>query len=127
MKFSIFVIVLVFCKVKSFSRSLKCGTMETAFINISETLATHNHVVAIVVDSVFNNKTDFAPFASFAGIPHIVAKFDNTSENFLLNSSAIVLLNTIASLETFNSRTILPVTSLNVAAADRLLSRCNFR
>lgn len=109
---------MVLCKVESISIDLK--SMQTAFINISEALKQQNHV-EIVVDSVFGKKTDFAPFASFAGIPHIVAKFDSKMREFQINSSAIVSLNSIESLESFNSRTSLHVT---LSMSQQLIIHC---
>lgn len=112
MKFhSIFVIFLVLCKVTSFSRGLKYKALQTAFINISESLAQRNYLVAIiVVDSDSGNKSDSLSFVSTIGIPHIITKFDIKKKSFRINSSAIVSLNTIASLETFHDCIILPAT-----------------
>lgn len=43
-----------------------------------------------------------------ADIPHVVLKFEYQPKEFRLNSSAIVSLDSVESLETFNNRIILP-------------------
>lgn len=97
MKFSpVFVIFFIFRGVESFPRDLKDKAMRAAFRDISEALAKRNHLVSVVVDSASENKAASDPLASTADIPHIITKFDITSGNFSLNSSAIIFLDSVA-------------------------------
>lgn len=82
MKFLIFLVILfVFCK-------------------------TRNNVISVVLGTEFN---DYFLLYSFVNIPHIAARFNYESKKFQINSSAIVTLDSIKSLELFNKRTVLPL------------------
>lgn len=75
--FTIFVTLVAFCKVESFSRDTKNNALQKAFVGIVQALSKKNHLVSIVVDSVSSCKTKPAVFKSIADFPHVVAKFDN--------------------------------------------------
>lgn len=111
MKFkSILVIFVVFCIVTSLTKGFRFKSLQTAFVNITKVLAKQNHVVTIAVDNYFGNESDSVPFASTAGIPHIVTKIGLELGNFTINSSAIVSLESIQLLNEFHNHSILPVT-----------------
>lgn len=109
MKFlSVAAIFVAFFQVKISLVHSKETTLQTAFANIVEALAQRNHVMAIVANGFF--KWYSSILATSSGYPHVVAKFDGLGD-FILNSSAIVFLNSTVALEAFNNRTFLPKTS----------------
>lgn len=103
--FLIFTTIVAFCKVESFSRDFNKNALQKTFGNISQALAQRNHLTSVVTESAFSGAATVT-----AGILHVVARFKNNSERFPLNSSAIVFLDSVASLEAFNTRTTLPTT-----------------
>lgn len=105
-------VFMFFCKSKAFSQIYELNVLEKAFFNISRALVGQDHLVTIVVGSALSDKMVHATFASTAGIPHAVVRLKNGSRMFHLNSSAIILLDTIQSLESFYNRAILPGTFL---------------
>lgn len=94
------VIFVTFFEVETFSRD----ALRKAFVEILAALAQRNQLVAIPN----GDKMDSLPFASFAGIPHVVMRFKNGSESCELHSSVIVSLDSVASLNGFIKRSILP-------------------
>lgn len=77
-------------------------------MNIAESLASRNHLVTIVEDAASSDAPEFAIFEATQSIPHVVTKFDIKSEKPMLNSSAIVSLDSVKVLEKFNLRITLP-------------------
>lgn len=110
MKFySVFVTFVFFFVMESLSRELDKNLLQKVFVNISKMLSPRNQLVSIV----FNNasvKAAPAVFAVTVGVPHIVKKFYNKVGSFDLHTSAIVLLDSIESLNKFNQHTVLPST-----------------
>lgn len=95
------------CVIKICSRSFKRHAVREAFIDISKTLAQRNHQVTVVVD---NSQNGLALIAPVAEIPQIVERLQSLWRSLFLESSAIVSLRSVASLEVFNSQTDLPLT-----------------
>lgn len=108
--FFVFVTLLAFCKVKTISQDGKNNALRQCFENISKVLEQENRLVTVVVSAAFGHEERSGSFAFTAAIPHIVATFESDSKYFQLDSSAIVLLDSIASLIAFNGRLILPPT-----------------
>lgn len=100
---------IAFCELETLSQDSRKRSLQEAFVDISKEIAKKNHLVSVVADSASQNKVNSVPFASTAHIPHVVARFKH-DQKFKLNSSAIVFLDSVASLEVFNNRTILPAT-----------------
>lgn len=96
-------IFVTFFEVETFSRD----ALRKAFVDILAALAQRNQLVAIP-NGVPSDKMDSLPFACFAGIPHVVMRFKNGSESCELHSSVIVSLDSVASLNGFIKRSILP-------------------
>lgn len=111
--FSVFVIISSFCLVKTIARELKHNALKMAFKNIAESLANQNHWLTAVVDSDLSKEVYSDIIASIVAVPHVVARFNSKLEKFLLNSSAVVSLESVESLEDFNQHTILPSTFSN--------------
>lgn len=99
-----------FGKNKALSKSFKSESLQKAFANITTVLQKQNYVLSIAFDSSQYNQNDLTSLISFADIPHVVAHFDSQSEQLDLNSSAVVLLDSIASVKRFNNRAFMPVT-----------------
>lgn len=111
MKFQLgFVIFVTFCGVAGLTRDLKNNLLQKALKNLVKALSKENHLVSFVVDRLSNDKKEIASFGSIASVPHIVSSFDWKSNNFQLNSSAIVLLKSAKYLRLFNMFTNLPST-----------------
>lgn len=94
-----FVIFLAFCKAS------KIDLLQKAFVGISKALAKRNHLLSVVTDGFTNDKVNSATFAVLNEIPHVIIKFENRREKIQLNSSAIVLLDSVATFETFRNHT----------------------
>lgn len=110
MKLLIFTIFSMFFKVNSFPRSFQKSSLAKAFSSVSEFLVDRNHLVSLVTfGDVKIGEAEATVYAATAGIPHIVTRW-NKMEKFLLNSSAIVLLNSVGWLKVFNSHTDVPMT-----------------
>lgn len=110
MKFFVVVVIFIaFCKIDSVLLVPKLS-LQKAFVNISKTLARRNHLVSIVSVGGPEDQGDLTSLVPFADKPHVVAKFDSESKKFQLNSSALVLLDSVESLAKFNKRVILPST-----------------
>lgn len=90
--FLVLLIILSFIKV--YSRTIRIARFEKAFIDISEALGKQNHEVSIVADKNSRKLIDSIGSVAIAEVPHNVARFKNT-EWFLLNTSAIVLLDSV--------------------------------
>lgn len=111
MKFFVVIVTFIaFCKVNSGLRVPEVKSLQKAFVNILETLARRNHVVSLVSVGGPEDQGDSTSLISFADTPHVVARLDNESKRFRLNSSAIVLLDSVTSLATFNKHALLPST-----------------
>lgn len=108
--FANFASLVIFVFAKSFPRDFKYNALKKAYVNISLSLPKQNYLLSLVIGSNSSEKINSAIIASTTTTPHVVAKFDSKMEKFSLNSSAIVSLDSIESLEKFNQRTILPVT-----------------
>lgn len=107
----VFVMVVTFSTVKTFSQDFKCRMLKKAFENILESLVKRNYLMSVVFDSFASDETvDSTIIAFTAAIPHVVGRLDSNMEEFLLNSSAIVSLESVEALKDFNERLILPVT-----------------
>lgn len=104
------ILVVLAISSEAFSQAYKKSALVKALDSIAEALAQQNHFVTFVREV---NTTDLANPASITmllRIPYVVAGFDCTRNNFTLNSSAIVTLQSVKSLRSFNSHTILPKT-----------------
>lgn len=99
-------IVVLFCQVETLSKN---GALQKAFVKISKVLSQQDNFVSIVVGSDESDITDSSPFLAIASTPHVVARFENGYKMLRIKSSAIVTMDSIATLEIFNARTILPV------------------
>lgn len=113
MKFYLFLLlIVVFCKLEIFSLDVldNSDVLQMAFVNISKVLARQNNLLTVLVHAALKGNTSSGTFAYLPGIPHIVARFENESGKFNLNSNAIVFMDSVASLKTFNNRKLLPLT-----------------
>lgn len=107
MKF--YLVVAIFCKVvEILSQDTKRNSLQKAFVDIAEFLATRNYLVAVVEGPAFSKASQLISLAITAGIPQAVTKLENEKELFWLDSSAIVLMTSVNSLKKFNDRTFLP-------------------
>lgn len=93
-------IFLAASKVKAFSKN---KMLEKAFIGIVEALGQRNFLLTILEDDVEDIK-DTASTA-FARLPHLIAS--TSKSKFLLNSSALVLTESVKKLQLLNNRTTL--------------------
>lgn len=108
MKFYLeFVIIVAFSNVGTFSHGSRDKVLQKALVDIVEALSKQDYLLSIVLGSS-SEDTYSAPLALTAEIPHIVAKLDNEENKLKLNSSAIVILDSVASLNAFNKRTVIP-------------------
>lgn len=113
MKFYLtFLVILVFCQVEIFSLDVldNSDVLKRAFVNVSKALALQNNLLTVLVHAALKGNTSSGSFAYLPGIPHVVARFENESGMFNLNSNAIVFMDSVASLKTFNNRKLLPFT-----------------
>lgn len=102
-----FFVILASLVVFTISRSSsQNNALQRAFLNITEALGQRNHLVLVIVADDVRNTA--AILKTSAGTPHIVTKW-NKLEMLQLNSSAIVLLDSIPCLEDFNNLTIPPL------------------
>lgn len=108
------VIFVVFAVSETFSQVSKNHALLKAFTDVAETLAYRNHLVTFVMENSSSVIANPASIASLANIPHLVVGFDNRSKNLTLNSSAIVSLESVESLKTFNQRIVIPRTFSNL-------------
>lgn len=99
MKFYLFFVIIVICPGVKLQNS-KWNLIQTAFMNISKDVAKRNHFLQITVRGVFDNTIQSA-IISTVTIPHTVVRFEKISELFELESSSIVLLDTMDSLVKF--------------------------
>lgn len=109
MKLVLFLVLFAgFFKVNSFPRFSKESALQKAFLNISRFLAEQNRLISVVVSDGLSDEQESVVFPLNAAVPHVVATFGNDSKVFRLNSSAIVLLDSVETLKAFNQRTVLP-------------------
>lgn len=109
--FLIFVTCGVLNEVESLSRNN--NPLQKAFMNISASLENWNYLVSIVAEKDSNDEINLDSFHQYFNFPHGVMTFKNESEKLRLNSSAIVFLESVASLKNFNNRVILHKTFSN--------------
>lgn len=102
-----FMIFVTFCKVQTFSSDFK--NLKNAFIDIAEALSKQDRMVTIVFNTRLSDFTDAVKFGQKTGIPRSIVK-PYKAKNILLNSSAIVSLESVESVDAFNARTILSTT-----------------
>lgn len=106
-----FVIFLVtFCSSFASPQAKNSNAILKAFVNIVEVLAKKNHLTSFVGDLNSTEIVNPASIALFSGIPHVVSSFDRSMNKIELKSSAIVTLNSIETLKSFNKLVILPTT-----------------
>lgn len=75
--FIVFVTLVAFCKVATFSQDTKSNALRQSFVNISEVKAQRNHLMTIVTSAGSGDGDKSGLFASIAEIPHVVARFEN--------------------------------------------------
>lgn len=99
MKFeSILVAFVCLCGVNSLSRK---STLHNAFFGIMEDLSKRNHLLTLVLGGGISD--DEAALTASADVPHITATWiENKTTKFQVNYSAIVLLDSLASIKAFN-------------------------
>lgn len=108
MKFKLlFIIFLTFTQIRSLS-NCKNKRLKKSFEIMAKVFTQHNHVVTVVISK--SDEINSYCFASIVAVPHVVTRFDSKKSEWTLNSSAIVLLDSVASLKTFNQLTVLPWT-----------------
>lgn len=118
MKFSrAFLIFVIFCEIGSI-KVPNSSAMKKAFVDIVYAVSKQSHLLSIVRGS---NITYFDVSTAYASKPHNVVTFDEDSNDFRLNSSAIVSLDSIESLLIFNNHTVVPVT---LAMSQQLIIYC---
>lgn len=105
--FLVFVTSVSFCTHETFSVNT---VLRRAFENISEALKQKSHMLSLVLGDLTSYSSDSGLFELVSHIPHVVTRFENESKTFRLNSSAIIISDSIATVQSFNKRTILPVT-----------------
>lgn len=88
-------ILIGLCSAEVYSRGARIGGLAKAFADISEALVKQNHEVMIVADEYSSHWIESITSAAIAKVPHKVSLFWNT-QRFLLNTSAVVLLESIA-------------------------------
>lgn len=82
--------------------------LRKAILGIAESLKRHNQFVTIVSNK--SEAFDSAAFLITADIPYIVTKLANNNYSLHLNSSAILSVDSLKSLELLNQRIVLPST-----------------
>lgn len=65
--------------------------------------------MTVAIGGISEGLVDETLLTSLAGIPHVVARVVNNWTDFTLNSSAVLSLDTIESLEVFNNQTLLSI------------------
>lgn len=100
----IFAMFMTFGDLKTLSRGFDDKAVEKAFVDISNFLAKRNHLVSIVaVGRATSQVLMPAAFASTVSIPHRVYHVQEEKiSQFMLNSSAIVSFDSVATLKRFN-------------------------
>lgn len=98
-----FVIFVAFCNVKG-------QILHKAFKNIFKDNLEQDDTLTIVSTEKQKDKSDSKLFFLVSDIPRVVTRFKNETPKFELSSSAIMFLDSVASLEVFNNRTILSLT-----------------
>lgn len=106
----IFIIIESFCAKKSLGRDFESSALQKVIFNLTQSLSQRKHLVSVIASSSPTDKTNSAKLSG--GIPHINLKktFDSKTQTYRLNSSAIVILDEVKSIRTFNEVTTLPFT-----------------
>lgn len=95
----------------AFQKTVTCTVQITMFRNISKSLSVGNYEVSLVSSSDKQKtlETKISKLLSEENVPHRVLNFNSSSDQFyfLLNSSAIVLLDSWDDLRDFNDQTFL--------------------
>lgn len=123
MKFSfILVTLLLLYRVKKSSQGCSKNVMQNALSGIIENLSNRNHLVTVVVENATSDVLKSAAFA-ISGKPHkTVSWIRNESRTFQLNSTAVVLLDSLVSMKNFTNNTIFP---LNFKLSQQLIIFCH--
>lgn len=72
---------VVFYKVEAFKRDSGNHSLQKAFLGIVKALSKQANFLSIVVEGVSSDNTNFAFFASTAGIPHVLTRIESLSES----------------------------------------------
>lgn len=111
-KMKVVAAIMIFVGVSMMTSCLQASetfALHEVFKSILRTLAQQNHLVTIFIGVRRSDKIDAAFLAAIVGHPHVVKNLTNPQKGIFLDSSAIVSLQSVASLEAFNVRTILPL------------------
>lgn len=95
-------VAILWKELDSFPQGLRKNALQKVFKSISEVLASQNHKVSVVGEF---SPSDLIMMEAFAEIPHVVVSLDYKKEVLAINSSAILFLNSIETLEFFNNQT----------------------
>lgn len=92
-----------------YSGALGINAVQKELVKILEILKNQDQTFSVVT---VEGKIDAFElnFFAFTEMPHVVENLENNSKPFKLNSSAIVILDSVKTLEAFNKRTILSAT-----------------
>lgn len=94
--FKIFGVLLIFGEAKDTSQGVTNSGLQKAFSNILEASEWQNNLVTVVaVGDIKSIAVESIASAAFSGVPCIIKKWIKM-EDFRLNSSAIVFLDSIA-------------------------------
>lgn len=96
-----------FYKVEEILCNPKRNALKKAFSDITDSLMQKNRFVSVIMSDFSDNNIKSAITAATAGIPHVnfEKRFVNEMSPYELNSSAIVSLDSVASMKVFNNRT----------------------
>lgn len=110
MKFGLLLGALLFVCAPKNLQALDRFSLRKAFLGIVSELATRNHLVSLVAEDV-NSDASQAAASAASVVPHIFVVWDeNKSRMFELNTTAILLLDSISSVKLFSSRTFFALT-----------------
>lgn len=119
--FLAFLALLFLNPVESFRQEPRIDLLQKAFLSIAEDLTNRNHLVSVVMENVSSKASEAAAVAT-SYLPHISVKWNmRQTKAFELNSTAIVVLESMASVIVFSNRTLYPMTfSLTVQLLRKL-------
>lgn len=98
----ILAVFVVFGEAQNFSQDKKKNSgLQKAFSDIAEFLTERRKIFTIFNFKTSSESSDAAPFAATATIPHIVVKIPHKFNEFELQTSALLSIDSVASLPIF--------------------------